>query len=177
MPPRTPALDPRRSPLSSLSIDTIYRTHVNAVRGFLARRDASLQEYDIDDLTQETFLRACCGLTRFRGDSHTRTYLLGIALNVLRESWRVRTTRTNCLEVEDLYAVEDSVLNPEHALYLKELSCAIAEAMRCLTPLERAAIERIFSGRRQKGQGNRGALRERAHSARKKLRRTLRRQL
>ncbi|MDQ3211149.1 MAG: sigma-70 family RNA polymerase sigma factor, partial [Acidobacteriota bacterium] len=39
---------------------------------------------DSDDLAQEVFLRAWRGIARFRSDSTFRTWLFGIAINLVR---------------------------------------------------------------------------------------------
>ncbi len=46
---------------------------------------------DADDLAQEAFVRAWRGLRHFRGDSTFRTWLYGVAVNVVRTHHRRRT--------------------------------------------------------------------------------------
>jgi len=43
---------------------------------------------DAEELTQETFVRACSAALRFRGDSSVKTWLFGIARRVLFEASR-----------------------------------------------------------------------------------------
>lgn len=50
-----------------------------------------------DDLTQETYLRAVGAITRFRGDSSARTWLLSIARRVCVDTIRRRTRRRRAL--------------------------------------------------------------------------------
>lgn len=72
-------------------------TTQRAVRRFLAHLcDAR----DIDDLTQETYLRAMTALPRFAGRSSARTWLLTIARNVAADHVRlaVRRPRTSALD-------------------------------------------------------------------------------
>lgn len=44
--------------------------------------------HDAEELTQETFTRACHAIRRFRGDSSVATWLFGIARRVLLEALR-----------------------------------------------------------------------------------------
>jgi RNA polymerase sigma-70 factor, ECF subfamily len=44
--------------------------------------------HDAEELTQETFTRACRAVLRFRGDSSVATWLFGIARRVLLEAIR-----------------------------------------------------------------------------------------
>ncbi|HET9655652.1 MAG TPA: sigma-70 family RNA polymerase sigma factor [Kineosporiaceae bacterium] len=46
-----------------------------------------------DDLTQETYLRAWQSLSRFRGDSSLRTWLLAVARHVAADELRLRRRR------------------------------------------------------------------------------------
>ncbi|MDY7100422.1 MAG: sigma-70 family RNA polymerase sigma factor [Actinomycetota bacterium] len=48
---------------------------------------------EVDDLTQETYLRALGALRRFRGDASARTWLLGIARRVCADGVRRRVRR------------------------------------------------------------------------------------
>jgi len=43
---------------------------------------------DAEELTQETFVRACSAALRFRGDSSVKTWIFGIARRVLLEASR-----------------------------------------------------------------------------------------
>lgn len=43
---------------------------------------------DAEELTQETFVRACAAALRFRGDSSVKTWIFGIARRVLLEASR-----------------------------------------------------------------------------------------
>ncbi len=67
----------------------LVERHQSAVRRFLrhlTRGDAALA----DDLSQETFLGAYRGLSRFRADARFETWLLGIAYNRFRSFRRRR---------------------------------------------------------------------------------------
>ena len=71
-----------------------------AVRRFLAHL---ADPVDVDDLTQETYLRALPALVRFAGQSTARTWLLAIARNVAADHVRaaVRRPRPASLDARD----------------------------------------------------------------------------
>lgn len=48
---------------------------------------------EADDIRQETFVRACQSISRFRGDSRVRTYLFAICGNLCRDRLRQRVRR------------------------------------------------------------------------------------
>jgi RNA polymerase sigma-70 factor (ECF subfamily) len=48
------------------------------------------QTQDVDDLVQETFLRALQGIGSIRDGGQAGSWLYGIAINVVRERWRER---------------------------------------------------------------------------------------
>ena len=74
------------------AFDELVRRHqsaiVNLVRAMIGR------DGEAEDLAQEAFVRAWKSLAQFRGDSTFRTWLHGIAMNVVRtqrsRAWRVR---------------------------------------------------------------------------------------
>ncbi len=73
---------------SSLSIDTLHSLYSQRIFRFLL---VSLRDRDMaETLTQETFLRAWTARDQFRGECAALTWLMRIALNLVRDH-----TRTN----------------------------------------------------------------------------------
>lgn len=72
-----------------MELDDVFRTHQSAIYAYLLRMLGDPSE--AEELTQETFYRACVSALRFRGDSSVRTWLFGIARRVFLE--RVRSRR------------------------------------------------------------------------------------
>src|SRR5256886_12627898 len=64
----------------------LVRRHARALARFLA--GAGALEADVDDLVQETFIRAFRALGRFRGQCQFRTWLMTIGGNVLKDAHR-----------------------------------------------------------------------------------------
>jgi len=62
--------------------DDVVREHAAAIVNLARAMTGS--DTDADDLAQETFVRAWRGFAKFRGESTVRTWLHGIALNVIR---------------------------------------------------------------------------------------------
>jgi RNA polymerase sigma-70 factor (ECF subfamily) len=63
--------------------EALFERHFDAVGRFFANKVDS----GIEDLVQQTFLACLEGAARFRGDSAVRSWLLGIATNVLRNHY------------------------------------------------------------------------------------------
>ena len=66
--------------------DELLRRHQAALVGFFGRR----VQHVPSDLVQETFFQCVRSLDKFRGDSSFRSFLFGIAHNVLRQHYRNR---------------------------------------------------------------------------------------
>jgi len=64
----------------------LVRRHARALARFLA--GAGALAADVDDLVQETFIRAFRALARFRGQCQFRTWLMTIGGNVLKDAHR-----------------------------------------------------------------------------------------
>ena len=80
----------------------LFERHVDSMYRFIARMRGSDADA-IDDLVQATFLRAFNGAARFRGEN-ARSWLFGIAANVVREHARreIRRKRALSLVAEEL---------------------------------------------------------------------------
>jgi RNA polymerase sigma factor (sigma-70 family) len=73
----------------------LFERHVDVVHGFIARMRCADADA-VDDLAQASFLRAFRAAARFRGTS-ARSWLLGIAANVVKEHARTEIRRKRAL--------------------------------------------------------------------------------
>lgn len=78
----------------------IYRLHTPRLLGFVSRLLGGASD-EAEDVVQETWIRACKNLDRFRWDSAFSSWLLGIGLNVVRDVFR-RNARSRVVLVENL---------------------------------------------------------------------------
>src|SRR2546429_725799 len=76
----------------------LVRRHARALARFLAGGGA--READVDDLVQETFIRAFRAVAKFRGQCQFRTWLLTIGGNVLKDAGR-RAGREKVVPLDD----------------------------------------------------------------------------
>lgn len=67
---------------NTLSIDELIETHGHFVMKFIKKRCWDIQS--ADDIFQSTMLEALKCFNKFRGESHPRTWLCGIAYNMVR---------------------------------------------------------------------------------------------
>ncbi len=69
-----------------MELEDVFRAHQQAVFAYFLRVVGNRQ--DAEELTQETFVRACGAALRFRGDSSVKTWVFGIARRALLEAAR-----------------------------------------------------------------------------------------
>ena len=96
----------------------MFRAHQRAVFAYFLRVVGNRQ--DAEELTQETFFRACSAAVRFRGDSSIKTWLFGIARRVLLEASRAglfeRSPEFDDARTGAVADDPDTRLDLEHAL-------------------------------------------------------------
>jgi RNA polymerase sigma-70 factor (ECF subfamily) len=162
----------RGGPMSADEFANVYLACLPQVRGFLVR--AGCERRDLEDLTQETFLRAWNARGEFLGESQFRTWLLGIARNTIRESWRKKKLAVHPLEGETPGGPDRQAADPE------ELN-AIRRAVEQLPKKQRMAISLVYlNGLTQSDAATQSkcadaAFRRRLSTGRTRLRRLLRR--
>jgi RNA polymerase sigma-70 factor, ECF subfamily len=149
----------------ALELEDVFRDHQRGVYVFFVRLVGN--RADAEELTQETFLRACRAALRFRGDSSVRTWLFGIARNVLLESSRRGLfDRPHPLEAVDLPAASlDHDIRMDLEREFATLSFSDRETLMLVdflgfTPLEAARLTGTAAD----------AFRMRLHRARRRLR-------
>lgn len=72
--------------IERIDLEHLFRAHQKSVFAYFFRLHPN--RIDAEELTQETFVRACGAAVRFRGESSVRTWLFGIARRVLLEASR-----------------------------------------------------------------------------------------
>lgn len=80
---------------------------------------------EAEELTQETFYRACTAALRFRGDSSIRTWLFGIAHRVLLEVLRSRKKASVSFELSEGDRPDERIVAPEERMAVEEAFAAI----------------------------------------------------
>jgi len=134
------------------AFDLLVRRYQHKIHGLVSRFIRSPDE--IDDVVQESFIKAYRALPRFRGDSAFYTWLYRIAINTSKNQLVARSRRPPDVDVE----VSDAEFldgadhlreseNPENALARDQLEQAIDEAIRGLPEDLRSAVTlREFDG-------------------------------
>jgi len=126
-------------------LDGLLRRHTGRVRAMMYQM--VLDDADADDLTQEVFLRAVRGLSRFEGRSRFSTWLHRIAMNAAHSFLRQRS-RSREVAADGLADRPDGrIPTPDKAAIARELDAEVAAAMAELPPTWRAALVlRVFHG-------------------------------
>jgi len=144
----------------------LYDAHAPLVRSVLMRLAPLAQ---LDDLTQETFLKAWRARDAFRGQAQAKTWLCKIARNLAMDGWRARRARGEPVQVgaeileqraatgmlpEDRALLADSLaqMDPDDRLLLLLLvveQCSMAEIAEVLDIPVGTVKSRSFALRRR----------------------------
>jgi RNA polymerase sigma-70 factor (ECF subfamily) len=120
----------------------LVRRHARALARFLV--GAGSPEADLDDLVQETFIRAFRALAKFRGQCRFRTWLMTIGGNVLKDAHR-RWRRTLVVPLPE--DVRDTDGDPHERAVAGEAEQRLAAELEQLPRLQRE----VFLLRAQQG--------------------------
>ena len=90
---------------------------------------------DIDDLVQDTFVRAFQSLDGFRGDSSFRTWLFTIERRLLLDRRRAARRRPSRVEVQEGDAATE--YDALDSMVAGEAAARVGEAMKQLSPTQR----------------------------------------
>jgi RNA polymerase sigma-70 factor (ECF subfamily) len=112
----------------------------------LARFAASFGERDgIEELVQDTFVRAFNSLDAFRGDSSLRTWLFTILRRLVLDRKRAEKRRRNQVELEEAHAVQ--AFDALDVLVADETAMRVRQAIERLSPLQREVfVLRVTEG-------------------------------
>src|SRR2546421_905329 len=113
----------------------LVRRHARALARFLAA--AGAPEADLDDLVQETFIRAFRAVARFRGQCQFRTWLLTIGGNVLKDAAR-RFQQVRVVPLDDDLRSRDG--DPHETAVAGEMEGRLREMLERLPPSQRGGL-------------------------------------
>ena len=120
----------------------LVHRHATPLARFLSAAGAG---EDVDDLVQETFLRAFRRIETFKGVSSFRTWLMTIGSNILKDAWR-RRSRRPVVALEDREIV-DHASDPQSEAVAEDLAARLGAGVRTLPRLQRD----VFLLRAQQG--------------------------
>ncbi len=123
-------------PAEADSFDTIVDAYQASVYNLCARMLWDSQE--AEDAAQETFLRAYRHLPRYDPERRFGTWLLSIAAHHCID--RLRRRRLVTVGVEEWWETPDPCPGPEAVYERRERQESVAQVLRVLGPLDRAAI-------------------------------------
>ncbi len=106
--------------------------HANALARFAA---SSGERDDIDELVQDTFVRAFGSLDTFRADSSLRTWLFTILRRLALDRRRAERRRGTKVELEEDHAVQ--AYDALDTMVADEAADRVKQAMGTLSPLQR----------------------------------------
>ncbi len=111
------------------------RRHTATVHRWMAR---AIGEDDADDMTQEVFVKAYRGLSRFRGEAPPRAWLAAIADNAVKNRYRSRSRfrRVFAPNPDERPETEPRApgAGPEEDARKRESRRVVAEALKLLPP-------------------------------------------
>ena len=111
----------------------VYDAWYQPVRSFIARYGF---ENELDDLTQEVFLKVWKARKKFKGQSELKTWIFKISLNLLRDRYRLRNLPWHKRWIP-LAWIQDPAEFPQQDLENKDL---LQKALNELTPLYREIL-------------------------------------
>lgn len=116
--------------------------HADAVARFAASVGA---RNDVDEIVQDTFVRAFASLDGFRGESPLRTWLFTIARRLLLDRRRSERRRGEQVEVQDAHVTTD--FDPLDTVVAEESERRMREAVARLTPTQKEVfVLRVSEG-------------------------------
>ncbi len=120
----------------------LVRRHARALARFLA--GAGAPESELDDLVQETLIRAFRSVDRFRGQCQFRTWLMTIGGNVLKDFGR-HMKRRAVIPLDEM--VRDGTGDPHELAEASEAEARLMAGLKALPRLQRE----VFLLRAQQG--------------------------
>ena len=120
----------------------IVRRHAHGLARFAA---SSGERDEVDELVQDTFVRAFASIESFRADSSLRTWLFTILRRLMLDRKRAAKRQRNQVELDEGHAVQ--AYDALDALVADETAVRVRDAIERLSPLQREVfVLRVTEG-------------------------------
>jgi RNA polymerase sigma-70 factor (ECF subfamily) len=120
----------------------IVQRHAQALARFAA---SSGERGEIEEIVQDTFVRAFNSLDSFRADSSLRTWLFTILRRLVLDRQRAERRRRNQVELDEGHAVQ--AFDALDVLVADETALQVREAIERLSPLQKEVfVLRVTEG-------------------------------
>jgi RNA polymerase sigma factor (sigma-70 family) len=116
----------------------LFERHFDSICRFFANK----VDRDVDELVQRTFTACVEGKDRFRGQSSFRTYLFGVAHNVLRSHLRTRKRESDRFD-PGVTSVHDLGLSPTVLIAAQREQTLTLQALRRI-PIEHQLVLELY---------------------------------
>lgn len=124
---------------SADALNELVGRHIGRIRRII--QGMGVDANTVDDLTQETFLRALRNLAKFRGESRFASWLTRIALNVAYSHLGHRDSSLRLLDTIDEHATFDSII--PHLRTSDSSLSAVSQTGTVGLEIERAEINQL----------------------------------
>jgi RNA polymerase sigma-70 factor (ECF subfamily) len=125
-----------------LAAAEIVQRHAQALARFAA---SSGEREEVDELVQDTFVRAFNSLDSFRADSTLRTWLFTILRRLVLDRKRSEKRKRNQVELDEGHAVQE--YDALDALVADETELQVRKAIERLSPLQKEVfVLRVTEG-------------------------------
>ena len=118
-------------------VEEWFDRYADDVYSFLSYYCGSL---DVDDLVQETFLRAMVKMDLYKGNASPKTWLCSIARNVAKDSFRKHRSLPTVMETSALVQVPSSEMSPEGLTQFNEMKQDLHAVIGKLQPNYRDVV-------------------------------------
>jgi RNA polymerase sigma factor (sigma-70 family) len=119
--------------------DELFNRHFAAIHRFFRNKVADGR---LEDLVQQTFMACVEGRERFRNDSSFRTYLFGVANNLLRDHYRAQKREPEALDFGKSSAI-DVGAGPSTVVGKRREERLLLEALRNI-PLDSQIVLELY---------------------------------
>jgi RNA polymerase sigma factor (sigma-70 family) len=119
--------------------DELFNRHFAAIHRFFRNK---VSDGRLEDLVQQTFMACVEGRERFRSDSSFRTYLFGVANNLLRDHYRAQKREPEALDFDNSSAV-DVGAGPSTVVGKRREERLLLEALRNI-PLDSQIVLELY---------------------------------
>ncbi len=119
--------------------DELFNRHFGAIHRFFRNK---VSDDRLEDLVQQTFMACVEGRERFRNDSTFRTYLFGVANNLLRDHYRSQKREPEALDFGKSSAV-DAGAGPSTVVGKRREERLLLEALRSI-PLDSQIVLELY---------------------------------